>query len=187
MSLSFAISNISAEKGRSADKSIARPLPPPRGHMDAVTFERYCFLRLYAIDLDTALHTVKILRRYKCADVQYPLLRDIAVTYARPFSGNDGEHISRHCLSSRKHIPKVMRELHTELLRLRKEQFAHTDLKFYRPKVAKFHGKTNPWFPMSFKGYDYGALLKRLPQIETLIRAVESSVQAEIASYEADL
>ncbi len=155
--------------------------------MDTVTFEKYCFLRLYAIDLDTALHTVKVLRRYKRADVKYPLLRDISVAYARPFSGNEGEKISRHQLSSGKRIPKAMKDLHTELLRLRKEQFAHTDLKFYRPRVAKFHGKTKPWFPMSFKGYDYTTLLKQLPQIEALIRAVESSVQAEIANYEAAL
>ncbi len=38
--------------------------------------------------MNTAAHTVKTLRRYKRADVQVALLRDIAVTYARPFSGN---------------------------------------------------------------------------------------------------
>lgn len=80
-----------------------------------------------------------------------------------------------------------MRELHTELLRLRKEQFAHTDLKFYGPKVAKFHGKTKPCFPMSFKGYDYGSLLKQITRIELLIRSVEGSIQTEIAAYEAKL
>ena len=155
--------------------------------MDRATFERYCFLRLYAIDLDTALHTIKVLRRYKRPDVQYPLLRDIAVTYARPFSGNKGELISKDLLSSGKHVPKSMRELHKELVRVRKEQFAHTDLKFYRPKVAKFHGATKPWFPMSFRGYDYGTLLNQLRQIESLIRLVESSVQTEISRHEAAL
>lgn len=155
--------------------------------MNADAFERYCFLRLYAVDLDTALHTIKVLRHYKRADVQYPLLRDIAVTYVRPFSGNKGEHFQKDQLSTRKHVPKPMRELHDELVRARMEQFAHTDLKFYRPKIAKFRGSRKPWFPMGFKGYDYGTLLKRLPQIEMLIRAVESSVQAEIANYETTL
>jgi hypothetical protein len=155
--------------------------------MDTVAFEKYCFLRLYAIDLDTALHTIKVLRRYKRADVQYPLLRDIAVTYARPFSGNEGNHISKHHLSSRDHVPKNMRSLHAELLRLRMEQFAHTDMKFYRPKVAKFPGKGKPWFPMSFRGYDYGALLSRVAEIEELVRAVEGSIQSGLATYEAAL
>ena len=99
--------------------------------MDAAQFEKYCFLRLYSIDLDTALHTIKVLRRYKRPDVRYPLLRDIAVTYAHPFSGNEGDHIHNDRLSSRKHVPKHLRKLHDELIRLRQEQFAHTDLKFY--------------------------------------------------------
>lgn len=155
--------------------------------MDAATFERYCFLRLYAIDLDTAFHTIKVLRRYKRADVQFPLLRDIAVTYARPFSINKGEEIRKDRLSSRKHVPKPLRALHEELIRVRMEQFAHTDLKFYRPKVSKFTGTTKPWFPMAFKGYDYAALLRQIPQIEELVREVERSIQTELANYECDL
>lgn len=152
--------------------------------MDAYKFERYCFLRLYAIDLDTALHTVRVLRRYKRADAQYPLLRDIAVTYARPFSTNKGEKIRAHCLSMR-HVPAAMRELHRELVRLRNEQFAHTDLKFYRPNISKFRNETKSWFLMSLKGYDYKSLLNQLAAIESLIRLIGESIQAEIAEYEA--
>ena len=152
--------------------------------MDALAFEKYRFLRLYSIDLDTALHTIKVLRRYRRADVQYPLLRDIAVAYARPFSGNEGEQIRKHQLSSRNHVPKPARKLHEELLRLRMEQFAHTDLKFYRPRVAKFMSGKGPWFPMSFKSYDYAHLIRQLPEIEKLIRDVERSLQEELASHE---
>ncbi|MCA8032675.1 hypothetical protein SB394_07150 [Burkholderia sp. BCCIQ04A] len=154
--------------------------------MDAFKFEQYCFLRLYAIDLDTAVHTIKVLRRHKRADAQYPLLRDIAVTYARPFSGNEGKKINRHHLSTR-HVPATMRDLHSELLRLRKEQFAHTDLKFYRPNISKFHGELKSRFPMSLKSYDYESLLKKLPEIESLIHAVDDSIQAEMAAYEASV
>jgi len=153
--------------------------------MDAVPPERYYFLRIYAIDLDTALHTIKVLRRYKRADVQYALLRDVAVTYIRPFSGNNGEHARDDKLKIGMYVPKPMRKLHDELWRVRREQFAHSDLRFYRPKVAKLHGTEKPWFPMSFRGYDYGALLGRLPEIVVLIQAVEGAVQAEIAKYEA--
>lgn len=154
--------------------------------MDAVDFEKYCFLRLYAIDLDTALHTIKVLRRYKRADVQYSLLRDIAVTYARPFSGNEGDKIPNHRLQ-KKHIPIRLKHLHEELVRLRKEQFAHTDLKFHRPKVAKFPGTAKPWFPMAFRNYNYDNLLSQLSEIEELIRDVERSIQFELATYEGAL
>lgn len=155
--------------------------------MDALKSERYCFLRLYAIDLDTALHTIKVLRSCKRADVQHPLLRDIAVTYARPFSGNKGEKIRKHELSSKSHVPKTARKLHNELVRLRMEQLAHTDIKFYRPKVAKLKNAGKPWFPMSFKGYDYEGLLGQISEIEELVREVERSIQSELASYETAL
>lgn len=37
---------------------------------------------------------------------------------------------------------------------------------------------------MTFKPFDYRRLLDRLPEIEALIKAVEGSVNAEIARYE---
>jgi hypothetical protein len=141
--------------------------------MDSSAFEKYCFFRLYSIDLDTALHTIRVMRRYKRQDVLVPLLRDVAVTYARPFSVNRGKEISKHQISSKSHVPKPNRPLHDELVRLRMEQFAHTDLQYYRPRVAKFSGRTKPWYPMSFKGYDYAGLLGRIAEIEELIVAVE--------------
>jgi len=151
--------------------------------MDPAEFEKYQFLRLYSIDLDTALFTIRILKRYRRDDVRFILLRDLAVAYARPFSGNEGRLISKHKLQA-KHVPSASKELHKELLRLRNEQFAHTDLKFYNPKVARFGSATKPWYPMSFKGYDYGTLLRQLDAIENLIRAVEQSVNAEITKHE---
>ena len=151
--------------------------------MDPTEFEKYQFLRLYSIDLDTALHVFRVLKRYKRDDVRFILLRDIAIAYARPFSGNEGKLIPKHKLQE-KHVPPTSRALHKELLRLRNEQFAHTDLKFYNPKVARFGSKANKWYPMSFKGYDYNALLRQIDAIEQLIRAVEQSVNTEIRKCE---
>jgi len=37
---------------------------------------------------------------------------------------------------------------------------------------------------MTFRGYDYAGLLRKLPQIEELIRAVEKSVHDHIAELE---
>lgn len=67
------------------------------------------------------------------------------------------------------------------------EQLAHTDLKFYNPKVAKFRGAAKPWFPMSFKGYDYENLLSQISEIEKLVREVERSIQSELTNYETAL
>ena len=152
--------------------------------MADAAFEKYCFLRLYSVDLDTALHTLKVMRRYRREDVLFPLLRDVVVTYVRPFSSNKGQVYGNDELSSKKHVPKELRELHDELVRARKEQFAHTDLKYYRPKISNFSGAKRLWFPMAFRSYDYRALLQQLPKIELLIRSVETSVNTEIANHE---
>lgn len=152
--------------------------------MKADSSELYYFLRMYSIDLDTALHTIKMLRRYKRPDVQSVMLRDVAISYIRPFSGNNGEHTKSHILQSSMHVPKSMRQLHQELHDLRMKQFAHTDLTYYRPQVRKIRFTPESGFAMAFKGYDYAALLRKLPQIEELIRAVEKSLHAEIAELE---
>lgn len=146
---------------------------------------------MYSIDLDTALNSIKVLRRYKRPDVQYALLRDLTITYVRPFSGNTGdtgkERTQRnHMLTTKKRVPKHLLPLHKELLRLRREQFAHTDLSYYKPRAVGISFVSSGAYGMTFKGYDYAALLTKLPQIEELIRAVEKSVTAEIAVFEAN-
>jgi len=151
--------------------------------MSPTEFESYRFLRLYSIDLDTATKAIAVVQRYKRGDVQAALLRDVAVTYARPFSVNRGVEIPKHQLPIR-HVPKTARALHKELLDLRNWQFAHTDLKFHDPKVARFGTAAKPWYPMSFKSFDYQGLLRRLPDIKALVEAVEHSVNTEIQRYE---
>lgn len=148
--------------------------------MNDSTDEQYLFLRLYAIDLNTALGTIKVLRRYEANEVKYPLLRDITVTYARPFSMNKGDKITKHVLSAKKYVPKNMKSLHEELLSVRMQQFAHTDLNYYGPTLAKFTGKPRSTFPMALRGHDYAKLLRTLPEIEKLIKAVEYNIHAEL-------
>lgn len=149
-------------------------------------YEFYCFLRLYLIDLDTASSIIPLLKRYKRDDVKISLLRDIAVTYARPFSVNKGIKIVNHQLAL-VHVPKSSRAIHQKLINLRNSQFAHTDLKFHAPKVARFGTQENPYYPMSFKSFDYQQLLNQTLEIEALIKAVEQNVIAKVRRYETNL
>jgi hypothetical protein len=146
--------------------------------------EAYYFLRMYSIDLNTARQAIKVLRRYRRPDVRYALLRDLTVAYVRPFSTNRGRQQGTHALSVKKHVPKEMKGLHLELVRVRMQQFAHTDLSYYNPIVFSLNGSNG--HAIIFKGFDYEALLRKLDQIEELIRAVESSVNAAIADYESE-
>ena len=70
---------------------------------------------------------------------------------------------------------------------MRKEQFAHTDLKFYRPKVGKVILSGKLYYPMQRRAYAYGSLLGQLDEIEQLVHKVAESIQIEIAEYEKGL
>jgi hypothetical protein len=149
------------------------------------SIEEYYFYRLYSIDLDSTKHSLRVIQRYRRKDVRYCLLRDIIVSYARPFSGNKGQDISKHTLT-RRVVPKRLWPLHDELINLRNELFAHTDYTYRRPKVVNWSTASRKWFPMSFRGYDYNKLDSRVSEIESLVKAVEENLQAKIDEIEAN-
>jgi hypothetical protein len=119
---------------------------------------------------------------------QHALLRDVIVAYARPFSGNQGLDGSgqKNALSKQEHVPESMLSLHSALIKLRNEQFAHTDLKWYRPAVAKWKTDSGPIFPMAFRRPDYEQWIPRLNEIKQLMDAVSKSVDTKIAELECE-
>ena len=152
--------------------------------MNEKDFEKYCFLRLHSVDMDTARHTLKMLKRYRKNDIKVVMLRDIAVTYARPFVSNKGIHIPKHTLSEKQHVPKTLKHVHKRLLELRNSQLAHTDISFHKPKVMRWKGDKYDTYPISLKSFDYLGLLRQINEIENLINAVEASLCDEIKSCE---
>ena len=151
---------------------------------DKAKFEQYKFLRLHSVDMNTALATLKMLKRYRRDDIKVVLLRDVAVIYSRPFSGNRGNLVKHH-LSEKKYVPTQYRDLHSKLLDLRNKQFAHTDVIFHDPKFMKWQGEKGVAFPMSFKSFDYIGLLRDLKNVEALIKSVESNINKAAREYEA--
>ena len=151
--------------------------------MDAYRIEQYYFYRLYSIDFDSTRHSLGVLKRYRRNDVRFCLLRDIVVNYCRPFSGNRGDTTPHHKLSI-KLVPHNYLDLHKELLRLRSQQFAHTDKTYRKPKISGFGTGTNRLFPMQFKSYDYSSLCSRVGDIEKLVIAVEKTLHQKISAIE---
>jgi hypothetical protein len=154
--------------------------------MTKQAFEQYQFIRLWEHDLNLAIYTLKTLKRYKKDDVRNALLRDIIVTYARPFSVNKGKEIKKHKLSL-KFVPKQKRKLHDELIDLRNQLFAHTDLPFKNPKVGKWDFGHYKMFPMSFKGFDYKKVHRKIEEITNLINEVHLNLVTEIKDIEKNL
>lgn len=154
--------------------------------MKNTELEKYYFYRLYSIDFDSTKHALRILKRYRRKDVRYCLLRDIVVSYVRPFSTNKGMNIPKHNLT-KKLVPKELCPLHDELLNLRNQLFAHTDYQYRRPKAANFSTPARKWFPMSFRGLDYNKIDSRVAEIEHLVAEVEKNLQYEINKIEENL
>ena len=148
--------------------------------------EQYHFFRLCSIDLDTAKHILRVLKRYRRKNVRYCILRDLVVTYCRPFSGNRGIEIKKHTLPN-KFVPQHLRSLHDELIDFRNRLFSHTDFTYRGPKVLNWSTESYKWFPMQFRGFDYDKLDKRVAKITKLVQAVESNLQTRISKIESNI
>lgn len=104
---------------------------------------QYRFYRLYSVDLDSARYSLRMLRRYRRSDIRFCILRDLIVSYARPFSGNKGPTGGEHSLSV-KYVPTKHRPLHSELIDLRRQVFAHTDFTYHDPRLSKWDTAQGP-------------------------------------------
>ena len=146
-------------------------------------FEQYCFYRLYSIDLNTVRHSLRLLKRYRRQDVRTLILRDIMVSYARPFSSNMGRLIKNHRLNANC-VPSQLRSLHDDIIEARNQMLAHTDFDFRNPRVAKWSSTKGSIYPMSFRSDHMERFDNRVEQIEDLVKAVESNVNAKIMEFE---
>jgi hypothetical protein len=150
--------------------------------MTSQELEEYCFLRLYSGDLNGCRHVLRMIRRYRKPDIRYALIRDLAVTYARPFSGNDRKVRGKHSLSL-DYVPTEHRGIHRRLCDLRNFQFAHSSLKFHNPKLAQF----GDLVAMSRKSVDFAQLDRSLIDIEILVVQVESNINSAAFAMQARL
>lgn len=146
--------------------------------------ENYRFLRLYSIDLEMAKQTCDVLAEQDSSDVRYCVLRDLIVTYARPFSANRGRLFKQHRLESDV-VPIEMQALHAELVALRDQVFAHTDHDARDPRIARWPKEQGgATYAMSFSNPGYDRLLGRLGDIRELVAAVEQTVNGRVRTFE---
>lgn len=146
--------------------------------------ENYRFLRLYSIDLEMARQACDLLARQNSTELQYSVLRDLVVTYARPFSKNRGRVFRGHRLQAHV-VPKALQSLHAELLALRNQAFAHTDHDFRNPRIARWPRTAGgATYSMSFRNPAYDKLVTRVHEIRDLILLVESKVNAMVRDFE---
>src|SRR5690348_8308954 len=124
--------------------------------------EEYGFHRLYSIDFEMAKQACDLLSKQTSDELRYTILRDVVVSYSRPFSGNRGKLVRKHRLSDAT-VPNGMSALHAELIALRDQAFAHTDHEFIKPQHARWpRADGSAQYPMSFRVPPYQSMVARI-------------------------
>lgn len=143
--------------------------------------EEYCFLRHCSNDLLAARQRLDVALKQQDQSILFALLEGAVVVYARPFSGTRGKH-KRKYLLAKAFVPAASATLHKELIRLRNELFAHTDVAHHDSKMMG-HGAL---LLMTRKIADFASLSHRASDIGALFRDVEMNVNAKLAELQAE-
>src|SRR5690348_6747188 len=139
--------------------------------MKNIIEEKYTFYRLCHIDFTEAINSLKMLSKYEHPYIKFVLLRDIIISYARPYSKTKGVFTPEHRLKAKGLVPRQLKSLHQTLLGLRNKIIAHTDLIARNPQVVNWSSDVQKYFPMSFKNYtnEYNDLIKNSHKLDVLI------------------
>lgn len=150
---------------------------------DKLDFEEYLFLRMFSMDIDDVRYGLAEFEKPEFSPLRYRLLRDAIVSYGRIFSKNYGKKIRRHSAPI-SFVPAEHLALHKELISLRDQRFAHSDLTVANPRIARWKTKNGWAYPISFKGFGYERFEQRLDQMRKLVRVVRDAIERDIMRYE---
>lgn len=148
--------------------------------------EQCAFYRLCESDFISAYNSIDLMKKYSQQEIQHVFLRDMAVSYARPFSGSNGTENSKYVLK-KIFIPRQYLDMHKEIMIMRNQIFAHTDLTYKKPKISDFGSKNTKWFPMSFRGCSYDKLFAEVDAISALIKDIQDNLRKEITRMESSV
>jgi hypothetical protein len=133
--------------------------------------EFYVFLRFADGDISQALMALDHIPLSAPEFVRLCLLKDAAISYCRPFKRSRGA--IKKCLKlDDSFVPPSMIKLHNELLNLRDQVFAHTDIDVRSAVLHYWSRAPKPIFSIQFKGYDYPQFLTRTEEMRTLFNSV---------------
>lgn len=147
--------------------------------------ENYVFHRFADANIFHALKAVGLVKTIEPIFAKYAVLRDLVVTYIRPFTPCFGK-FQKYKLEDEL-IPEEFLDLHKELYNLRCQVFAHTDLRVRNPVLHCWVGRNGTMFPITFKGYDYEGLLKKIDPMEPLFSKVLEKVRKRMFELEDQL
>jgi hypothetical protein len=147
--------------------------------------QQYVFLRFATADLEQALQSLAMIRRYRRQDIISVLIRDAVVAYGRPFFNNYGPIAKKKNLRlPDSYVPQALWSVHQRSISLRKQAFAHTDLEPLDPRLSRFGSKPNHFYPIRLTPVHFAELQALAKAMPPLIRQVHERVVKEIQRLE---
>lgn len=146
--------------------------------------EFYVFLRFADGDMSQAQMALDHLSKVEGDFLRLCLLKDAAISYCRPFKKSRGV-FNKSLRLDESYVPVHLKGLHAELIDLRDQVFAHTDIDVRSPALHCWTREPKRIFPIQFKGHSYPQLLGREQEMRSLFNAVLDLIRKEQAKLEA--
>lgn len=152
--------------------------------MDTREEEFYVFLRFADGDISQAQMALDHLSAVEGDFLRLCLLKDAAISYCRPFKKSRGA-FNKSLKLDKNYVPFCFIGLHNDLVDLRDQVFAHTDIDVRSPVLHCWTGEPRPIFPIQFKGHNYPQLLTREQELRSLFSAVLELIRRKQLELEA--
>jgi hypothetical protein len=104
--------------------------------------------------MERAQKSIELSQRTNDAYLRAALFRDAVISYAKPFLNNCYSDNSKGLRISDNHVPQELKGAHVEILALRDQLIAHTDMTVQRPKIDKYTAEDGPTYSLSVTGYE---------------------------------
>lgn len=131
---------------------------------------------LALIDMERVQKSIEYLRGTNDKYLKSALLRDAVISYAKPFSSNRFRDQSKGLRISDNHVPKELTDAHNEILALRDELIAHTDMTVQKPRIKKYQDDVGHNFSMIVTGYETVHKDHLIDPLLSLAKAVHTSL-----------
>ena len=122
--------------------------------MSAKHDDQLALAHLSLIDMERVQKSIEFLRGTDDKYLKAALFRDAVISYAKPFSNNRYSNQTKGLRISDSHIPKELMSAHKEILALRDELVAHTDMTIQKPKIDKYQDDIGHNYSLSVSGYE---------------------------------
>jgi hypothetical protein len=138
--------------------------------------DQLALAHLALIDMERVQKSIEYLRTTNDEYLRSVLFRDAVISYAKPFTNNRFSDQSKGLRIGNNHVPRELADAHKEVLALRDELIAHTDMTAQKPAVEKYTDEVGYNFSMTVSGYEVIHKDQLVDPLLKLSKAVHASL-----------